>query len=63
MSKRFAATVLTAAALALPLAAAPSASADTTGTGSASGSATALSNLICEFRDYLGMGGCVYDMP
>jgi hypothetical protein len=63
MSKRFAATVLTAAALALPLAAAPSASADTTGTGSASGSATALSNLICEFRDYLGMGGCVYHMP
>lgn len=63
MSKRFAATVLTAAALALPLAAAPSASADTTGTGSASGSANALSNLICEFRDYLGMGGCVYHMP
>ncbi|OXR44843.1 hypothetical protein B7C42_02797 [Nocardia cerradoensis] len=63
MSKRFAATVLTAAALALPLAAAPSASADTPGTGSASGSATALSNLICEFRDYLGMGGCVYHMP
>ncbi|MFF0454888.1 hypothetical protein [Nocardia africana] len=64
MSKRFAATVLTAAALALPLAAtAPSASADTTGTGSSSGSANALSNLLCEFRDYLGMGGCVYHMP
>ncbi|MGA4790180.1 hypothetical protein [Nocardia sp. AB354] len=64
MSKRFAVTVLTSAALALPLAAtAPSASAATTGTGSSSGSADALSNLICQFRDYLGMGGCVYHIP